>query len=220
MPVILFANTKGGCGKSTCSLIAATELARQGATVRIIDTDDPQYTNGTWADGSESAYRELVVLAPAGTKLPQLIDTLKTQVQFVLIDVQGSGNMEIVNSMSRADFVVVPMQAKTADSQSASRAVELIAQNEMIFNKRIPYSILLTRNSPALTTREEKSILAEIAKNNLPKFKTSVNERTAFSHMYAFKLALDELNNKETSRLEEAQENAFEFVSELIDYLR
>jgi chromosome partitioning protein len=42
MPVITFANTKGGAGKTTAVLMLATELARKGYRVTILDAD-PQH---------------------------------------------------------------------------------------------------------------------------------------------------------------------------------
>ena len=39
MPIISFANPKGGAGKTTSALILATELAAKGAQVAIIDAD-------------------------------------------------------------------------------------------------------------------------------------------------------------------------------------
>src|SRR3546814_15159293 len=42
MPVISFANAKGGAGKTTAALLLATELARHGLRVAIIDCD-PQH---------------------------------------------------------------------------------------------------------------------------------------------------------------------------------
>ncbi|MGO8279594.1 ParA family protein, partial [Rhizobium ruizarguesonis] len=37
MPVITFANNKGGAGKTTAVLLLATELARKGYRVTILD---------------------------------------------------------------------------------------------------------------------------------------------------------------------------------------
>ena len=39
MPVIAFASTKGGAGKSTASLLLAGELAAAGARIVLIDAD-------------------------------------------------------------------------------------------------------------------------------------------------------------------------------------
>ncbi len=43
MPVIAFANPKGGSGKSTSALLLATELAVKGASVTIIDADPERW---------------------------------------------------------------------------------------------------------------------------------------------------------------------------------
>ena len=39
MPVITFANAKGGAGKTTAALILATELASRGHRITILDAD-------------------------------------------------------------------------------------------------------------------------------------------------------------------------------------
>jgi chromosome partitioning protein len=39
MPVIAFANPKGGAGKTTAALLLASELTTRGARVTIIDAD-------------------------------------------------------------------------------------------------------------------------------------------------------------------------------------
>ena len=49
MAIISLANAKGGAGKTTAALILATELARQGNRVVILDAD-PQRWITTWAE--------------------------------------------------------------------------------------------------------------------------------------------------------------------------
>jgi chromosome partitioning protein len=131
MPVIVAANPKGGSGKSTSCLILGTTLASQGVSVKIIDAD-PQRTLGRWSEGS-SRYRDIVVTPSAGEDLTDLIDRLAAEVQFVIIDVQGTANMEIVSAMSRATLVLIPMRAKTADARVATRAIGLIQSQEKNF---------------------------------------------------------------------------------------
>ncbi|WP_299907504.1 AAA family ATPase [uncultured Paracoccus sp.] len=48
MPVISFANPKGGAGKTTSALLLAGELAAKGARVAIIDAD-PERWISQWA---------------------------------------------------------------------------------------------------------------------------------------------------------------------------
>ncbi len=42
MPVIAVSNPKGGAGKSTTTLLLATYLAQQGASVSVLDADPNQ----------------------------------------------------------------------------------------------------------------------------------------------------------------------------------
>ena len=218
MPVVVAANPKGGSGKSTTCLVLGTTLAEQGASVRIIDAD-PQKTLARWSEG-ESVYRNLVVTPILGEDLTVTIDRLQSEVQFVIIDVQGSANQEIVSAMSRADLVLIPMQAKTADADVATRAIGLLRTQENLFKRQIPHSVVFMRTSPIIVTREEKQIRQNIDKAGVPRFAASLNERTAFSHLFAYKRALAELNPMETNGLNEAKQNAIALTAEMIQLLR
>lgn len=218
MPVILAANTKGGSGKSTTTLALGLALARKGATVRIIDAD-PQGTILNWSQG-QSKYRDIVVSPTQGEDLTDLIDRLAAEFQFVLIDVQGSANEEMAAAMSRADLVIIPMRGKSADAQVAPKAIALLRKQEKLFKRPIPHGVLFVATNPQIKTREEKEIRMNIEAANIPCFQTDLNERTAFSHQFRFQLALDELNETETSRLQAALLNAETLADEVIHKLR
>jgi chromosome partitioning protein len=218
MPVIVAANPKGGSGKSTTCIVIGTTLASQGASVRIIDAD-PQRTLARWGEG-KSAFRQIVVTPSPAEDLTDLIDRLQAEFQFVIIDVQGTANQEMVAAMSRADLVLIPMQAKTADADVATRAIKLLRTQESLFKRSIPHAIVFIRTSPIIVTREEKEIRSNIEGAGVPRFSSSLNERTAFSHMFAYKNSLGELNSKDTNGLEAAQLNAVELTAEMVQLLR
>ena len=218
MPVIVAANPKGGSGKSTTCIVLGTTLASQGASVRVIDAD-PQRTLARWSEGT-SAFREIVVTPSSAEDLTVLIDRLQSQFQFVFIDVQGTANQEMVSAMSRADLVLIPMQAKTADAEVATRAIGLLRTQENLFKRKIPHAIVLIRTSPIIVTREEKEIRNNIEQAGVPRLKASLNERTAFSHVFAYKKSLPELNVKDTNGLDGALQNAVELTAEMIQLLR
>ena len=50
MPTIVFASPKGGAGKSTSTVVLATELAQKGVAVTVIDAD-PNRPVSQWASG-------------------------------------------------------------------------------------------------------------------------------------------------------------------------
>jgi len=218
VPIIVAANTKGGSGKSTSSLILGTSLARKGASVRVIDAD-PQGTIHHWSQG-ESKYRQIVVSPTPNEDLTDLIDRLSAEVQFVLIDVQGSANEEMAAAMSRADLVIIPMRGKTADAEVAPKAIALLRKQEKLFKRPIPHGVLFVATNPQIKTREEKEIRKNVEEANIPCFRTDLNERTAFSHIFRFKLAIDELNTNDTNGLDAAIQNADTFADEIIHTLR
>lgn len=218
MPIIVAANPKGGSGKSTSSLILGTTLARKGARVLIIDAD-PQATILSWATG-QSKYRDIVTGPAPDEDLMDQIDRVADDFQFIIIDVQGSANQELVSAMSRADMVMVPMRGKTADAEVATKAISLLRRQERLFKRSIPYGVLFMATNPAIRTREEKEIRQDIQSSNVHCFETSLHERTAFSNMFRFKLALDELPREETNGLDAALQNADTFAAEIVHLLR
>jgi chromosome partitioning protein len=167
--------------------------------VRIIDAD-PQGTINSWSKG-DSKYRDIVVTPTAGEDLTDLIDRLAA-------------------AMSRADLVIIPMHGKTADAEVATNAIALLRKQEKLFQRRIDHGILFMATAVWVKTREEKEIRKDIEARNIPCFQTDLNERTAFSHIIRFKLAVDELTEKETNGLEAALENADSFANEVIHILR
>ena len=219
MPTIVAANPKGGCGKSTSCLVLATTLAGQGASVRVIDAD-PQQSIAKWGRSGESKYRSLVVSVTPGDDLVDVIDKLAAEVQFVIIDVQGAANQEMAAAMSRADLVLIPMQAKTLDADEAPRAINLLRSQEKLFKRSIPFGIVFMRTSTAVPTREEKHIRESIRKAKIPCFSTALNERTAFSQMFSQRLALNELEPADVNGLPAAKENAAALTGEVIEVLR
>lgn len=162
----------------------------------------------------------MVVGPEPNVDLAEQIDRLQAEYQFVIIDVQGTANLEIIAAMSRADLVLIPVQAMTADAQVATRAIKLLRTQESMFKRKIPHSVVFVRTNTAIATREEKQIRQNIKDAGLPFFTRGLNQRTAFSHMIAHKLVLIELNPEETNGLDAAVDNAYEFTAEVIALLR
>lgn len=219
MPTILTSSPKGGVGKSTVCLMLATEIAANKGTVALIDAD-PQGTNRKWAEAGLSQYSSIVHSPRSSEDLTDLIDELASQVSFVIVDVQGTANRETSAAMSRADLVLIPSQPKAADAEEAALAFQLVRSQEKMFRREIPHRLLFTRANPMMLTREERSIIDNMAAHDVPRLDTRVVERAAFSAMYAFKLALDELDPNLVSGIQTARRNVVELVRECVEILR
>jgi len=217
MPVIVFANPKGGAGKSTSALILAQALAKAGASVTVIDAD-PNRPILDWRSGQSRSTIRVVGDATESTIIRIITDERATQ-QFVFVDLEGTASRLVSRAISRADLVVVPLQASAVDARQGSRAVSLVQEEEEALSRQINFRVLLTRTSPLIATKLEREIVGVLRLAELPQFATHLNERQAFKAVFARRLALDELDVNQVSGVAEAMANAERLADELVDVL-
>jgi chromosome partitioning protein len=215
MPVISIVNSKGGSGKSTSALVLGTTLAQHGASVAILD-GDPNQPIRTWRTG-ESKTAAAIIPNMNESKIVQVIDSEKTQRQFVIVDLEGTASRMVSRAIARSDLVLIPMQPSALDATEAARALALVKEEEEVFNRRIPHRVLFTRTSPQVKTRNERMILAELLRYEVPLLNTQLCQRTAYQALFSYKLALDELDPDQVNGLDKAQGNAFELASEVVE---
>lgn len=212
--MIACASPKGGAGKSTTSLILGTTLREQGATVSLIDTD-VQATCMKWANGSNSIYKDMVTAEIDPDKILQQIVRDSKSHQFVIVDVQGRATMTIARVFSRANLVIIPLQASTPDAQEAAEAMKLVKAEEEYLDRTIKHQMLMTRVK-GIPSKEEREIIAALQEAEIPMFKNSLVERVAFSRMHSLQLALSEMSNEMVNGLPAARKNAEEFSAEVV----
>ncbi|MDE2579132.1 MAG: ParA family protein, partial [Hyphomicrobiales bacterium] len=102
MPVIAFANPKGGTAKSTTALILSTTYAKSGAPVCVIDAD-PNRAIVEW--GSGGGMKNLTVVSTKGAD--EIIDEIEKAVPnhaFVIVDLEGTANSIVTNTLAVADY--------------------------------------------------------------------------------------------------------------------
>lgn len=218
MAVIVTANPKGGAGKSTTTLILAQTLADMGASVTVIDAD-PNRPIMRWRSGESSLPLDVIGDASESSIVKQ-ITAEKAKKQFVFVDLEGTASRLVSRAITQADLVLVPLQASGVDAWEASRAVDLIHEEEEILaGHKIPFRILLTRTSPIIKTKIEKEITAELAGADLPLMATALNERQAYKAVFVRRLGLRELDPTQVNGLPEAIENAERLASEVINII-
>jgi chromosome partitioning protein len=217
MPVIAVANPKGGAGKSTTTLVLSTILAQQNASVTVLDCD-PNRPLVSWRKGASRSPVEIIGDTTESNILAQL-DDHRSRSQFVFVDLEGTASRLTSRALSRAQLVIIPIQASAVDAEQAARAIQLVREEEDSFSRKIPFRITFTRTSPQIASRLEKAIISELSESNIPTFKTHLNERAAFKAMFFYKLALDELDPSEVNGVAQALDNATRFTGELIDHI-
>ncbi|WP_458098108.1 AAA family ATPase [Roseomonas sp. WA12] len=219
MPTICMASSKGGCGKSTSSVVLATQLAQRGAKVTLIDAD-PNRPLSAWAERSGRPESLTVLSEVTEATIIDEIEKAAQTTPFVIVDLEGTASMTVAYAISRADLVVVPVQGSQLDAAEAAKAIRLIRQQEKAFGRAISYSVLFTRTSAAIRPRTLQHIRAELEGAGIPIFKTQMHEREAFRAIFSFGGTLEQLNATQVGGLEAALKNARELAAEVVALLR
>ncbi len=122
---IVFANEKGGTGKSTTAVHTAVALAATGHSVAAIDLDHRQQTLTRYLDNREATARRrglalpsprhvaLNLLTPAG--LDQEVMRIGSGCDFVIIDTPGRDDPLTRAAIARADTIVTPINDSFVD---------------------------------------------------------------------------------------------------------
>ncbi|WP_208952396.1 ParA family protein [Rahnella sp. ChDrAdgB13] len=223
MPTVTFISPKGGVGKTTSSLIFATQLAKRGVGVSVIDAD-PNYPIQKWSTGGHCPDNVHVVSDVTENNIASKIRAAAAVDPIVIVDLEGTAAKIVVHALQEADFVVIPMQGSLLDAEQASRAITLVKDQEQAVRRHVPnyvlpFSILMTRTPPAYQTRNMASLRKSLNDNGIPVFDTMLTEREAFKSMFFFQKPLNALSTSEAPGIDKAIANADAFAAELISRL-
>lgn len=122
---LVFANEKGGTGKSTTAVHSAVALAAQGRKVAALDLDTRQRTLGRYLDNRKATCARMHLDLPMpeyltfdpsqGKGVEAVIDRLADGMDVVVIDTPGRDDPDARTAMVRADTLVTPINDSFVD---------------------------------------------------------------------------------------------------------
>tara|TARA_R110000787_G_scaffold3020_1_gene11557 strand:+ start:37406 stop:38230 length:825 start_codon:yes stop_codon:yes gene_type:complete len=122
---IVFANEKGGTGKSTTAVHVAVALAHQGHKVGIIDLDPRQRTTYRYLENRDATMKRLNIDIPQPffevfeednlSRLEQQIERMSHGVDFLLYDTPGRDDKFARYVATRANTLVTPINDSFVD---------------------------------------------------------------------------------------------------------
>ncbi|WP_454849939.1 AAA family ATPase [Rhizobium binxianense] len=215
MPVITFANTKGGAGKTTAVLLLATELARRGYRVAILDAD-PQHWISRWHEISGDVRNITVIDFVTSASLPQHISENKHNTDYFIIDLPGARNPLLATAVGLSDHVLIPIQGCAMDARGGAQVLELLQYLDEKAGIRIGHSVVLTRVNSMVTTRALQLVKALLSERHVPVLDTAIIERSAFRDIFDCGGTLQTMDPARVSNLDKACENAACFAEEMM----
>jgi chromosome partitioning protein len=123
--IIVFANEKGGTGKSTTAVHTAVALSAAGRSVAALDLDTRQRTLGRYLDNRAETIGRTGVDLPMpsydtfdpkkGEEVDAAIDRLSQGADVVVVDTPGRDDPHARAAMLRADTLVTPINDSFVD---------------------------------------------------------------------------------------------------------
>lgn len=219
MPVIAFANPKGGAGKTTSALLLASELAGRGATIAIIDAD-PEKWISQWGALSGRPPNVTIVGEVTEDSIVDQIEAAAAEAQFVVIDLEGTASLMVANAIGMSDLVIIPTQGSSMDAKGAAKTIRLIRNQARMARRDIPHAVLLTRTSAAVASRAIRNVREQLSQAGIPVFETSIVERAAYRDILDYGGLLSDLDRTQVSNVDKAVENARAFAGEVVARLK
>jgi chromosome partitioning protein len=215
MPIITFANTKGGAGKTTVAVVLANELARLGHRVTLLDAD-PQQWISRWHSLAKNHKNLSVVSGVTDDTIETQVKDLKRRGGYILIDLPGGRTPLLAKAIGLANHVFVPVQGCAMDAAGGAQVLELMKELADKCAIHIDHSVVLTRISSIITTRSMQTVKMLLAERQVRVLDTPLVERAAYRDIFMTGGSLATMDAERVSNLEKAQENAAAFAEEVM----
>jgi len=208
MPVVTVASPKGGAGKSTASVLLATELAHAGAEIVLLDCD-PNRSATIWAAKGPVPQRISIQSDVGESEIVRTIKAQDADGRIVIVDLEGVASRLVSRAISQADLVLIPMRATTLDATIGVRALALVQEEEEALGRPIRHAVVFTMTK-AIVSKQHKGIENSLAGQGVDIVHPSLMERAAFSALFEFGGDLRSMPSQ--GNMKAAQDNAAEFA--------
>lgn len=198
MYVITFANPKGGSGKTTSAMLLAEQIALSGGRVAILDLD-PNANILAWSQTRAEEGQDVpfaVHARPQADETVELIDGLSGEVDYLIIDLEGSKDQIVTFALSRTDLCVIPLDGSPMEARQAAAAVRLVQSTGNMIRTPIAFTLLFTRTNAAFQTTDERDVRNEMEMNSIPTLPVRIAKRAPYTRIFRDGVLLSELPSR------------------------
>ena len=192
--VLVFANPKGGVGKSLTTMCVSAELANRGFRTLVADCDAQASAMGWACAADETPFPATVVnLASYGGKVHREIKKHLDNYDFILVDTPSSLESTLTQAVLLiSNLAIIPLPPSPADIWAAQGILKIITFAQTV-NEGLMAYILPNR---VVRTTLSKAIMKELENFSLPLMSSRLSNRTAFQEAAISGLSVSELGRE------------------------
>lgn len=176
--IIAFANGKGGTGKSTCVIHLAHQLHLMGYSVEVMDSDT-QASCLDFVSDRENTIREGKSLGEFPAVRGGLSGNVRinTDKDFVLIDTRGTINRPVLDALTKAHLVIIPLKLNKMELRPSKAIFDRILEVQEGSENGLPVAAFLRNKwvKGQTVARNNDSLVRQF---DFPTFKTSIQSST------------------------------------------
>ena len=174
--VIVVANQKGGCGKTTTAVNLAGAFSARGMDVLLVDAD-PQGSAMKWRGLCQGPFSVAVIALPMPV-LDQELPGMAKKYDIVVVDTPPGMETITRSGLVVADLAIIPLQPSPLDLWSGTDIIGLVKRAEHL-NPGLETRLLLNRKIQG--TRLSRESVEALREFPYPLFATEVHQRIALA---------------------------------------
>ena len=202
--VVTFANVKGGSGKSTLCINMAAILIREGYSVALIDADQ-QKCSQDWITGTrDKLLSRIEIIDQTEFIAPENVD-----VDFLLIDTQGSLTKEMAQFLFQSSLIITPCRV-SRDDIVGQGWIEVFLKQSNQNVKKAP--ILTVLNGVNKRSSILSHVIEQLKEDGVQVAETCISQRVCFAETNVNKISVIGYNKHATREIVDLTNEALNLI--------
>jgi len=202
--VVTFANVKGGSGKSTLCINMAAILIREGYSVALIDADQ-QKCSQDWITGTRDKLLSRIEIIDQA----EFIASENVDVDFLLIDTQGSLTKEMAQFLFQSSLIITPCRV-SRDDIVGQGWIEVFLKKSNRDIKKAP--ILTVLNGVNKRSSILSHVIEQLKEDGVQVAKTCISQRVCFAETNVNKISVIGYNKPATEEIVDLTNEALNLI--------
>ena len=202
--VVTFANVKGGSGKSTLCINMAAILIREGYSVALIDADQ-QKCSQDWITGTRDKLLSRIEIIDQA----EFIASENVDVDFLLIDTQGSLTKEMAQFLFQSSLIITPCRVSRDDIVGQGWIEVFLKQSNQNLKKA---PILTVLNGVNKRSSILSHVIEQLKEDGVQVAETCISQRVCFAETNVNKISVIGYNKHATREIVDLTNEALNLI--------